>query len=481
MRKVFILIISIFTMFLIVGCSKKEDPFNKAYDKLTIYGDLEHVVDALDLPTQVDGYQVSWQSSNPKVVTDLGYVFRQDKDTQLVLYAYITDGVKTRSKEFKITVLEKEIDSNGGNGENGKTPDSDQAILDAAVAYVSLPPQVISNLTLVTSYQGVSITWTSDSEEAITNEGVVTRGSTDKTVTLTANFNYKTLEELKTYQVVVLKEEYTGEDYTGYYQAASGKTGVELKKALHTIISGHTTYSYKSLNSYLKETDEDPNNPNNMILMYTGISHPKNGSQIWNKEHTWPKSHGNFGTGLGAGSDMHHLRPTVINVNSSRGNLDFDEGGTKVESSEGYAPGSSFCYRITNVSFEPRDEVKGDVARMMFYMATRYDGGDGGPDLELNDRTGNGSAPYLGRISALLKWHEEDPVNDFERKRNDTIYGYQENRNPFVDHPEFVNSIWGTKDNLKPLIKSNNDYSFVYMLIKPIYYIEEGEKDEKII
>ncbi|MFA7050971.1 MAG: immunoglobulin-like domain-containing protein, partial [Bacilli bacterium] len=121
MRKVFILIISIFTMFLIVGCSKKEDPFNKAYDKLTIYGDLEHVVDALDLPTQVDGYQVSWQSSNPKVVTDLGYVFRQDKDTQLVLYAYITDGVKTRSKEFKITVLEKEIDSNGGNGENGKT------------------------------------------------------------------------------------------------------------------------------------------------------------------------------------------------------------------------------------------------------------------------------------------------------------------------------------------------------------------------
>ncbi|HHV14897.1 MAG TPA: hypothetical protein GXX66_04530, partial [Acholeplasmataceae bacterium] len=325
--------------------------------------------------------------------------------------------------------------------------------------------------------------WNSDNEDVITNQGVVARGSTDKTVTLTATFTYKTLEEIKTYQVKVLKEEYVPDDYAGYYEAASGKTGRELKLALHSIISGHTTYSYSSLRTYLRETDEDPNNPDNMILMYTGVSYPKNGStQAWNREHTWPKSHGGFGDSPSAGTDMHHLRPTVVNVNSDRGNLDFDEGGVKVESALGYGEGSSFCYRVTGVSFEPRDEVKGDIARMMFYMATRYDGGDGCPtDLELNDKVGNGSTPYLGKLSTLLKWHEEDPVDDFERKRNDVIYSYQENRNPFVDHPEFVYSIWGTKDNLKPLFKSNSDYSFIYTLLKPIYYIEEGEKDEKII
>jgi len=476
MRKVFIFFISILTIFLFVGCVEKEDPFEKAYNELTIEGDLNSVVEDLDLPKAVLGYQVSWQSSNTKVVTELGYVFRQEVDISLTLYAYITDGVKTRSKEFKITVIHKEKDSNGEDNQ-------DEVLMAEAIASISLPPEAISDLDLATNYQEVVISWQSDNEDVITNQGVVARGSTDKTVTLTATFTYKTLEEIKTYQVKVLKVEYVPDDYAGYYEAASGKTGRELKLALHSIISGHTTYSYSSLRTYLRETDEDPNNPDNMILMYTGVSYPKNGStQAWNREHTWPKSHGGFGDSPSAGTDMHHLRPTVVNVNSDRGNLDFDEGGVKVESALGYGEGSSFCYRITGVSFEPRDEVKGDIARMMFYMATRYDGGDGCPtDLELNDKVGNGSTPYLGKLSTLLKWHEEDPVDDFERKRNDVIYSYQENRNPFVDHPEFVYSIWGTKDNLKPLFKSNSDYSFIYTLLKPIYYIEEGEKDEKII
>lgn len=476
MKKVFIFFISILTIFLFVGCVEKEDPFEKAYNELSIEGDLNSVVENLELPKAVLGYQVSWQSSNTKVVTELGYVFRQEVDINLTLYAYITDGVKTRSKEFKITVIHKEKDSNGEDNQ-------DEALMAEAIASISLPPEVVSDLDLATSYQEVVISWQSDNEDVITNQGVVARGSTDKTVTLTATFTYKTLEEIKTYQVKVLKEEYVPDDYAGYYEAASGKTGRELKLALHSIISGHTTYSYSSLRTYLRETDEDPNNPDNMILMYTGVSYPKNGStKAWNREHTWPKSHGGFGDSPSAGTDMHHLRPTVVNVNSDRGNLDFDEGGVKVESTLGYGEGSSFCYRVTGVSFEPRDEVKGDIARMMFYMATRYDGGDGCPtDLELNDKVGNGNTPYLGKLSTLLKWHEQDPVDDFERKRNDVIYSYQENRNPFVDHPEFVYSIWGTKDNLKPLFKSNSDYSFIYTLLKPIYYIEEGEKDEKII
>jgi hypothetical protein len=80
-------------------------------------------------------------------------------------------------------------------------------------------------------------------------------------------------------------------------------------------------------------------------------------------------------------------------------------------------------------------------------MATRYEGESGEPDLELNDCVGNGSEPYHGKLSVLLIWHKKDPVDDFERNRNEVIYSYQNNRNPFIDYPEFVDLIWGEKAN----------------------------------
>jgi len=110
---------------------------------------------------------------------------------------------------------------------------------------------------------------------------------------------------------------------------------------------------------------------------------------------------------------------------------------------ETYGAGSSFCY-YDNDSFEPRDQVKGDVARILFYMAVRYDGSDGVADLELNDFTGNGSVPFMGKLSTLLVWNNLDPVDDFERNRNEVIFGYQKNRNPFIDYPHFADLIWGT-------------------------------------
>ncbi len=220
----------------------------------------------------------------------------------------------------------------------------------------------------------------------------------------------------------------------GYYNSAEGKSGEDLKAALHEIIDGHKTYSYSNLWDTLVETDEDPNNSSNFILIYTGRSLPKTASfPQWNREHSWPKSHGDFGNTAPAGTDMHHLRPSDVSVNSARGNKDYDDGGSLVS-------GTTDCY-MTGDSFEPRDEVKGDCARMMFYMATRYDGG-GEPDLELVDYTGT-SGPRLGKLSTLIEWHTNDPVDDFERRRNDVVYSYQENRNPFIDHPEYVYSIWG--------------------------------------
>jgi endonuclease I len=225
----------------------------------------------------------------------------------------------------------------------------------------------------------------------------------------------------------------------GYYDAASGKTGEALKTALHNIIDDHTELSYSNVWDALRVTDEDPNNSNNVILLYTGRSQGKytNGSGVndWNREHVWAKSHGDFGTTMGAGTDLHHLRPTDASVNSSRSNLDFDNGGTEHFEADGNYYDSD--------SWEPRDSVKGDVARMLFYMAVRYEGDSGELDLELNNQVNNGSAPYHGKLFVLLQWHKEDPVDDFERERNEVIYtDYQQNRNPFIDHPEWVSAIW---------------------------------------
>ncbi|MDI3387716.1 endonuclease [Streptomyces sp. B-S-A8] len=224
-----------------------------------------------------------------------------------------------------------------------------------------------------------------------------------------------------------------------YYQDAIGKTGPELKAALHTIISDQTKLSYDQVWDALKKTDEDPANTSNVILLYSGRSQSKdtNGGDPdqWNREHVWAKSHGDFGTSTGPGTDVHHLRPTDVSVNGTRGNKDFDNGGEELSE----APGNF----TDDDSYEPRDAVKGDVARMILYMAVRYDGDDGFADLEPNDEVNNGSAPAIGRLSVLKQWHAEDPPDDFEKRRNQVIFDdIQHNRNPFIDHPEWVAEIW---------------------------------------
>ncbi len=230
---------------------------------------------------------------------------------------------------------------------------------------------------------------------------------------------------------------------SGYYNAAEGKTGAELKTALYNIIKGHTTIIYDNVDEALKVLEEDPNNSNNIILLYKQVSSPKSnfgsGVDNWNREHLWPSSHGNFDTSPPEGTDLHHMRPTDVSVNSDRGDKDFDNGGTT-------HPEAVLC-KWTSDSWEPPDVVKGDIARSIFYMAVRYEGENGETNLEIQDNytstsTGNG---YLGKLSTLLQWHTNDPPDDTERERNNKIYtSYQYNRNPFIDRPEFANCIWGT-------------------------------------
>jgi endonuclease I len=235
----------------------------------------------------------------------------------------------------------------------------------------------------------------------------------------------------------------------GYYTTATGLTGNALKGALHDIIDNHQEINYDAVKEALKILDEDPGNPLNIQLIYKGVSIPKAdfnaGPDGWNREHLWPQSHGDFGTSNGAGTDLHALRPADVTVNTSRSDKDFDNGGTP-------HPEATGCYSDAD-SWEARDAVKGNVARAIFYMCTRYEGDSGDePDLEIQDlisspSSGNG---YLGLISTLLQWHEQDPPDQSETDRNDLIYLNQTNpgldqgnRNPFIDHPEYAGLIWG--------------------------------------
>ncbi len=225
-----------------------------------------------------------------------------------------------------------------------------------------------------------------------------------------------------------------------YYADSFNKWGAVLKSALHNIIKGHTEHDYGELWDILSDTDEDPNNPNNVILLYTGWSSPKSnhggGVSNWNREHVWAKSHGSFGTNAPAGTDVHHIRPTDVTVNSTRGNLDFDNGGNKYTDGDG----ATECY-YDNDSWEPRSAVKGDVARMMYYMAVRYEADATGYDLELVENIPSSGGNFAKR-STLYSWHNADPVDDWERSRNEKIYTtWQHNRNPFIDYPQFIDRL----------------------------------------
>lgn len=244
----------------------------------------------------------------------------------------------------------------------------------------------------------------------------------------------------------------------GYYESCRGKKGAALKQALHDIIKGHKSFGYSSTQNFYKTIDASPYDSSKMYFIYTGETSK---STSYNKEHVWAKSHGNFGTTQPMGSDLHNLHPCNSNLNSTRGNLDFDEGG---ELLSGYNGNN----RRSSNSFEPSDFSKGDVARTIFYMAVRYEGDNGEKDLELsrpkssnyNDFS-SGASGVHGNFDALYKWATsgQDPVDDYEVSRNNIIYSdYQKNRNPFIDHPEFIQMIYDKNYQGPGALLDNNPF-----------------------
>lgn len=229
----------------------------------------------------------------------------------------------------------------------------------------------------------------------------------------------------------------------GYYNGTEGKYGNELKTVLHEIIDEHIDYSSSYAKYIINYSDADPNNENNVILFYTQVSRNASnygsGGNYINREHVWAKSHGNFSGIRPMDGDAHNLRPADASVNEDRGNRDFDYSQQGLRHYE-----ATQCY-YTDSTWEPGPATKGQVARILFYMATRYEGTNDEMDLELVARNNTYPQPLHGNLTALLEWNEAYPPSDLERQRNERIFRIQGNRNPFVDHPEYANYIWGNQ------------------------------------
>lgn len=240
--------------------------------------------------------------------------------------------------------------------------------------------------------------------------------------------------------------------YTGsYYDSINFDTGYgmngSLRTSLTTLIKPAGFYTYGSdgethLATQLQYADEDPTNSNNMIYLYTRDSVKKNSADSWNREHCWPQSlsSGNWGTSQG-GTDILHLRPTYPNTNSSRGNTPYGNSG---HATRKVFNGMDYGY-TGNGYFEPLDEVKGDVARIIMYVWTTYTGWSGYSSLNI--------LKVFESYDTLLQWHIDDKPDTLEGNRNDYCQtSRQANRNPFVDHPELAWKIFG--DNASTSIKN---------------------------
>ncbi|WP_278382729.1 endonuclease [Pseudoalteromonas distincta] len=253
---------------------------------------------------------------------------------------------------------------------------------------------------------------------------------------------------------------------TGYYVTAQGLSGYALKTELYNIIKDHNAQGYSAIWNFYDSSARDKyfENDNSILDMY---SEKPNGSDsynyaavsdqcgnysgeggCYNREHSFPKSWFG-GTIEPMNSDVHHIYATDGYVNSKRSNFPFGEvASASFTSTNGSKLGSAASsLNYSGTVFEPINEFKGDFARAYFYMATRYENiiGSWQTKTTSSDAVLNGSNNQVFEswvVAMLLKWHNSDPVSQMELDRNQAAYEFQGNRNPYIDHPEFVEMIW---------------------------------------
>lgn len=249
-----------------------------------------------------------------------------------------------------------------------------------------------------------------------------------------------------------------GQIPNGYYSSASG-SGYTLKTQLYNIIKNHSDRGYSGLWTTYSTSDRDHQNENDNTI-FDLYSENQNGTDpynftygssqcgtysvegnCYNREHMIPQSI--FNSASPMVSDAHHIPPTDGKVNGIRSNYPHGKVATVITTTRnGSKLGTSAVSGYTGTVFEPVDAFKGDIARMYFYFATRYENSVGNYLYPMFNRTSNQvfSTPFL---NMLLAWHAQDPVSAREIERNNAIYIRQGNRNPYIDNPSYVNAIWG--------------------------------------
>lgn len=251
-----------------------------------------------------------------------------------------------------------------------------------------------------------------------------------------------------------------------------GKKGVELQNGLSILMANTQTeiIAYKDLKTCLSTTDSDLMDDNSMITLYTrDIIDGTWNESLWNREHVWCKNHSN---GLytavqennkGAGSDIHHVRPALMTINSTRSNVPYGI----VNKSSATQIGDTGNYFGNNI-FEPSDEIKGDIARILMYVYVRYSSSlnstydtiiDKRGDLRITDIVTTPSGLEEDAWNLLLSWNDLDPVNYLEMNRNEEGQKLQNNRNVFIDHQEFARMCFDSSYSGEgALIDFNNSY-----------------------
>ncbi len=244
-----------------------------------------------------------------------------------------------------------------------------------------------------------------------------------------------------------------GQIPVGYYNTATGLSGSALMNALHNIIKNHTVVLYGDLYTAFDSTDTKANGQ--VWDMYSDVpggtppyvyindtldrcGNYNGEADCFNREHSWPQSW--FNGVSPPYSDLFHIYPTDGWVNGKRSNYPYGEVSSPTWTSmNGSKLGANTTVGYALTVFEPINEYKGDLARGFFYMSTRYLGED---NLWSSSDATNKSVIEPWAVCVLLKWHKQDTVSTKEINRNNAVYKIQNNRNPFIDHPEWADSIF---------------------------------------
>ena len=274
-----------------------------------------------------------------------------------------------------------------------------------------------------------------------------------------------------------------GQAPQGYYNGTENLSGYRLKTKLHEIISANTvTWHYGDLPGFYTETDVDhfydygPENDSVLLDIYSNnpagttayhytagnlISSASAEGQGYNREHMMPQS--TFNSNYPMYSDLFFVIPADARINQLRSNYPYGLGGSKnfylftnsSRISNNATPGSAYTGRV----YEPHPEFRGDIARAMLYFAVRYQPKLGtfkfyngsSPANDTNPLDGTDEKAYEDWfLNLMLQWHQQDPVSPFEIERNNKVYALQNNRNPFIDHPEWVSAIWTQTTSAAP-------------------------------